>query len=102
MKRESLITNTEKLLFDILQEQIKQNESLVLIRESLLNKNEESFNKKCSGNCSCKSNDGFNLKNLDVTCDINSGICSVNEKPNEKTNDKLSKPNKKTNAKKKG
>ena len=44
MKRESMVTNTEKLLFEIWQESIKQTEQLRLITESLLNKKEESFN----------------------------------------------------------
>lgn len=48
MKRESLITNTEKLLFDILQQQKRIEQILIDNVVKLVDKN--SCN--CSGNCS--------------------------------------------------
>lgn len=71
MKRESLITNTEKLLFDILEQQKKIEQILIDYVVKSADKN----------SCNC------------------SGNCSEKETKSTKPNEKLSKPNEKKNVK---
>lgn len=108
MKRESLITNTEKLLFDILEtmKKIEENTNpLSFIKDAVMDKPIDIVDKS--------DEKYFDLENLRVTCDTNHSSYDVSvdsdfkdskkdsgEKTNGKMNVKRIENNKKTNVKK--